>query len=75
MVDQSTTLIWVQDSLQPAQLALSDVILFDMFPIVRDDLMKQAEEGDQLVLVSRIVCTYGRVSPTDSTAGVDLLPM
>ncbi|KAH1415786.1 hypothetical protein KXX16_008906 [Aspergillus fumigatus] len=51
MVDQSTTLTWVEDSLQPAKLTLSDVIIFDMFPMVRDDILKCVEEADRLVLV------------------------
>jgi hypothetical protein len=51
MVGQSTTLTWVQNSLQPAQLALPDVIIFDMFPMVQDDLLKWVEDADRFVLV------------------------
>ncbi|KAF7592485.1 hypothetical protein BBP40_000220 [Aspergillus hancockii] len=51
MVDQSTTLTWVEEGLQPAKLTLSDVIIFNMFPMVRVDILKWVEEADRLVLV------------------------
>ncbi|KAB8213194.1 hypothetical protein BDV33DRAFT_185227 [Aspergillus novoparasiticus] len=51
MVDLSTTLTWLEDTLQMAQLALQDVIIFDMFPMVRDDLLERTDVADRVALV------------------------
>lgn len=51
MVDMSTTLTWVENTLQMARLALPDVIIFDMFPMVRDNLLERTEAADRVALV------------------------
>jgi hypothetical protein len=40
MVSQSTTLSWLRDMLAEMQLGLDEVIVFDMFPILPDDLLE-----------------------------------
>ncbi|KAJ5971821.1 uncharacterized protein N7479_001739 [Penicillium vulpinum] len=40
MVVESTTLSWLQETLAKMQLELDDVIIFDIFPMLPDDLMK-----------------------------------
>ena len=38
MVDRSSTLSWLRNMFAETQLGLNDVIIFDMFPMLRDDL-------------------------------------
>jgi hypothetical protein len=51
MVDLSTTLAWVENTLRRARLALTDVIIFDIFPMVRDDLLERTDVADRVALV------------------------
>lgn len=47
MLEESTTLLWVQDVLQPMRLTIQDIIVFDTFPMVTDDSMDRLSEEDQ----------------------------
>ncbi|KXG45149.1 uncharacterized protein PGRI_095800 [Penicillium griseofulvum] len=44
MVVESTTLSWLQETLAKIQLELDDVIIFDIFPMLRDELLKDVQE-------------------------------
>lgn len=47
MLEGSSTLSWLQDVLQPMNLSIADIIIFDTFPMVTDDLMDRLSREDR----------------------------
>ncbi|KAL4756086.1 uncharacterized protein BDW70DRAFT_164825 [Aspergillus foveolatus] len=44
MVEMSDTLSWLQETLAGMHLSIDDVIIFDMFPMLRKDLLEATEQ-------------------------------